>query len=264
MARKTFYLPNKSDGHQAASFSIGPSSRYVLKNRLEDRELEHLASLNEQLKNRETKASSAAAFEWSYIEKVWDLRRKMTSKIARDKALKDHRRALHIREYQLTENKRQYELKLQSKVNKRLYSRLNHQPDLPPPTMDTVSVEKVPGPAWVKTKQQSSEELVKPGWSRYLDENIKCKFEYLANETNKHKIKFEPEQSFVFDLLESRCGIWTRRLAFLGKEDLYITPCGHLHCADCIFRSTVEQPECPDCGTPFELEQLRTLFNNSN
>ncbi|CAF1082191.1 unnamed protein product [Brachionus calyciflorus] len=67
---------------------------------------------------------------------------------------------------------------LQSEVNKRVHSRLNHQPDLPPPTMDIVSVEKVTGSAWVKTKQQSWDELVKPGWSRYLDENIKYASDY--------------------------------------------------------------------------------------
>ncbi|RNA34540.1 hypothetical protein BpHYR1_028809 [Brachionus plicatilis] len=56
------------------------------------------------------------------------------------------------------------------------------------------------------------------------------------------------------------CGLCARPLVYLSKKELTRTACGHLFCADCIFRSTVEIPECPTCEAPIEYEEIDQIF----
>ncbi|RMZ98913.1 hypothetical protein BpHYR1_025501 [Brachionus plicatilis] len=35
------------------------------------------------------------------------------------------------------------------------------------------------------------------------------------------------------------------------------TACGHLFCADCIFRSAIEVPDCPTCDTPADYSDIK-------
>ncbi|RNA36187.1 hypothetical protein BpHYR1_029586 [Brachionus plicatilis] len=48
--------------------------------------------------------------------------------------------------------------------------------------------------------------------------------------------------------------------SILSKKELMRTACGHLFCAENIFRWTVEVPEYPTCEAPIEYEEIDQIF----
>lgn len=285
-----------------AHFYKTPMSRYALENKLEDRELSlkhkkeeldsqeqelnereaafrmysgskpedkekiselekevyNLRQINHQLQNRE----DSTQLEWNYIDQVrGQLQKKLESQCIREKNIRENKRAIRIREAQLDFNEVHFNRRLREEVETRVEARINNRPEPNAPTLDPVFVVKNQVPVRKLDKEWDKE--IKQGWDRFIDEKLKCKFELLAVAAQASKQDFIPEQSFIFELIESKCKICSQRLVHLKKEDVYVTQCGHMYCQDCIFRACVELPECPTCDKSVNLEEISQLFTEA-
>ncbi|RNA27062.1 hypothetical protein BpHYR1_012375 [Brachionus plicatilis] len=173
--------------------------------------------------------------DWDYLKCVFtQFQVKLTSQLVREKDLNMRKRAVRIREAQLEYNEKRFSERLADNVNTRVKAKLSNRPE--PPTV---------GPVFVSLRQSYC-------WDRYLDEKIKTKFEILALAAAIRKSRFRLKDSAVLELMAIECGLCARPLVYLSKKELMRTASGHLFCADCIFRSTVEILECPTCEAPIE------------
>ncbi|CAF1018459.1 unnamed protein product [Brachionus calyciflorus] len=179
----------------------------------------------------------------------------------REQNIRERKRALRIREAQLDFNETHFNRRLKEEVETRVYAKLNNQPEPATPTLDPVFVSIKQDPVSANSTPQEWDMEVRRGWDQFIDEQLKSKFELLAVVAQANKQNFTLEKSFIFELIEAKCKICTQRLVYLKKEDVYVTPCGHLYCQDCIFRACVELPECPTCEADLSLEDLSPLFS---
>ena len=186
--------------------------------------------------------------------------------MVREKNLTDRKRAVRIREAQLEYNETRFSERIAQEVALRVQARLANQPEPPPPALAPVFVTLSSRLTTGRSDPMPDDWVTsKPGWDRYLDEKLKSKLEVMALAAVDRKQRFEPQKSIVLELAEMECGLCSRPLFYLSVNEVMRTACGHLFCADCIFRSAIEVPECPTCDEPVDYSDIYSdVFYKSN
>ncbi|CAF0815266.1 unnamed protein product [Brachionus calyciflorus] len=216
-----------------------------------------LREINEELR----KKGDSAEIEWKYLDSQRKQQQsKLVSQLVREQELRTRKKSIWIRETQVEFNEQMFTRRVKEEVENRVHARLNNLPEPPLPTLGPVFVLPPPVQGLSSISPDDWGKDIKPGWDRYSEEKIKAKFELMALEARQIKQEFQVENSFILELVEATCGVCSRRLVFLSKELVYLTGCGHLFCADCIFTSMTEIQECPRCEEPIDVNKLNPLY----